>query len=362
MFRCSNCLRPYPVEGLPYKCQHCGGVFEIDAFPIYDPNLVDDSLRSIWRYRHTFGLRDSTPPISLGEGATPLIWTAVFDRQVAFKLEYQNPTGSHKDRGVSILASILAGMGIRSAVEDSSGNAGASLAAYSARAGINAKIYIPDYASGPKKAQIEAYGAELVRILGSRSAVAEAVLKTADSGAVYASHAYLPQLLPGYATIAYEIVEELDRAPGTIVAPVGHGSLLFGVGLGFQNLVDSGVIEKMPRLIGVQSLACAPVWAVYTMGAAGHSWVTEGMTLAEGVRVRYPLQGDGLIKQIEGSGGTMFAVEEEKILPDRDNLGRLGYYVEPTSAIVYDALRQGIHNFSDPIIVLLTGAGYKSKV
>ena len=362
MIHCINCYHSYPDNGVPYRCPECGGTYDYRTFPTYNPAKVVSDQPGIWRYRHTFGLPSVAPLVTLGEGDTTLVWADVFERRVAFKLEYLNPTGSHKDRGVALMTSFLLSRGVEAAVEDSSGNAGASFAAYAARSGVKARIFIPDYAAGPKRHQINAYGADVVRILGPRSAVAEAVRRAAEVGAVYASHTYLPHLLPGFATIAYELVEQLGDVPGTVVSPVGHGSLLLGVARGFMNLQRAGVVDQLPRLVGVQSMACAPLWAVFTRGPAGLALVTEGETLAEGVRVSRPRWGDALLGVVEASQGSFLAVEEEMIIPGRDQLARRGFYVEPTSAIVWQALSQIVGNFPEPIIVLLTGLGYKSVI
>ena len=329
--------------------------------PPFDPAQVDSTQPGIWRYQHTFGLPENAPVVTLGEGNTPLVWADAVEKQVAFKLESLNPTGSHKDRGVALLASFLRSRNITEAVEDSSGNAGASFAAYATRAGIKARVFIPDYASGPKRSQIAAYRAELVRILGRRSDVAEAVCRAADAGATYASHAYLPHLIPGFATAAYEMVDQLEGSPGTVISPAGHGILLLGLARGFDNLKRAGVIDCVPRLVGVQALNCAPLWAVYNHGQAGLGWVTEGETVAEGVRVSTPIRGDAVLTAVQASQGTLLAVPEENILPGRNELARRGFYVEPTSAIVWDALGQIIEQAPEPIVVLLTGSGLKSN-
>ncbi|NUM46746.1 MAG: pyridoxal-phosphate dependent enzyme [Anaerolineales bacterium] len=360
MILCTNCRLPYPDTTVPYKCPACGGIFDMPTLPAFDPARVDPTQPGIWRYRHTFGLPDDAPTITLGEGNTPLVWADAFGKSVAFKLESLNPTGSHKDRGVALLASFLRTRGVAEAVEDSSGNAGASFAAYATRAGIKARVFIPDYASGPKRNQIAAYGAELVRILGRRSDVADAVRRAADAGAVYASHAYLPHLLPGFATLAYELVEELGQTPGTVICPAGHGILLLGLARGFENLKSAGVIARVPRLVGVQALNCAPLWAVYAHGQAGLGWVTEGETVAEGVRVSIPIRGDAVLFAIQSSQGTLLAAPEEHILLGRNELARRGFYVEPTSAIVWDALGQIIEQAPEPVVVILTGSGLKS--
>jgi threonine synthase len=359
-YHCSNCHRPYPESGVPYRCPHCGGVFALNGGLRYSPDDLDQQGAGIWRYRHSFGLTEDSPIASLGEGNTPLVEGQGFGRKLAFKLEYLNPTGSFKDRGTAPLASFLLARGVEEAVEDSSGNAGASFAAYAARAGIRARVFVPDYASGPKRKQIEAYGAELVPIKGPRSEAANAVRRAAEAGAVYASHSFLPFGLPGIATIAYELVEQLGGTPGSVVAPVGHGSLLLGVHFGFAALKAVGIIQNQPVLIGVQARACAPLWALSTQGAAGLAWVTEGVTLAEGVRVQQPVRGDELLRAVESSGGRFVAVEEEQILPARDSLAKAGLFVEPTSAIVWAALQNLANDLPDPVVLILTGSGMKA--
>jgi threonine synthase len=299
--------------------------------------------------------------ISLGEGDTPLIADRVNGREVFFKCEFLNPTGSFKDRGTAILISSLKAAGVEEAVEDSSGNAGASFAAYAARAGIRARIFVPDYASGPKRAQIEIYGAKLVRILGPRSETTAAVLREADAGAVYGSHAYLPQGLAGIATVAFELVEALGQAPGALVVPVGQGTLLLGAQLGFQALRKAGRIDTLPRLIGVQAQACAPLWMVHTAGAAGLEMIREGDTLAEGIRILRPLRGDKVLRAIEATDGTIVAVEEHEIQGGLEALAGRGMLVEPTSAVVWPALLSELDALLDPIVVILTGSGFKTS-
>ncbi len=359
MIQCTNCRLPYPEQGMPYRCPRCGGLFDFASAWDFDPAQVDSTQPGIWRYRHTFGLPVEAPSISLEEGNTPLVWGQAFGKRVAFKCEYQNPTGSFKDRGSAPIVSFARWRGVDSAVEDSSGNAGASFAAYAARVGLKARVYVPDSASGPKRAQIEAYGAEVVRIMGPRSNTAEAVRQAAEDGASYASHAYLPFNLPGYATTAYEIVEQVGAAPGTVIVPAGQGGLLLGMTRGFEALHRAGTIENMPVLIGVQARACAPLWALLNYGRAGLAWVAEADTLAEGIRVTFPLRGDALIQALAEYHGTILAVDEEDILPGRKALAGMGFYVEPTSAVVWNALEQVSGQASEPVVLVLTGSGLK---
>lgn len=359
-FECFGCGRAYPSDSFPYRCENCGGIYD-DPHPLrYQPPAQGGVSPGIERYRQSFPLDSESTFYSLGEGNTPLVDSMFASRPIHIKCEHQNPTGSFKDRGTAVLISALAGAGVESAVEDSSGNAGASFAAYAARAGIEATVYIPEYASGPKKAQIEAYGAEVVRIPGPRSAVSEAVKQAADGSRIYASHAYLPHGIAGMATIAYELIEQLGRPPGSVLTPVGQGSLFLGLHRGFIALREAGIIEDLPQLVGVQALACAPIWAVYSSGAAGLTWMQEGETIAEGIRIFEPLRGDHILKALDESKGFMVAVDEAEIIPARDELALQGLYVEPTSAVVWAALKQCLAQLEDPIVLVLTGHGLKS--
>jgi threonine synthase len=299
----------------------------------------------------------------LGEGNTPLVWVDLFGRQVALKCEYLNPSGSFKDRGTSVIVSFLNNRGIVHAIEDSSGNAGSSFSAYAARAGMKAQIYIPESASGPKRRQIAAYGAELIPIEGSRSDVADAALNRAKGGEVYASHAYLPFNIPGYATAAYEIYEQLgEKMPGTIILPVGQGGLMLGLAYGFINLrIAINHYYPLPELIGVQSTACAPLWELFTNGQKGLSSKASTNTLAEGVNVQHPLRAKTVVKAVQLSKGKIVKVEEEEISDGRDAFARLGFYIEPTSAIVWSGLLKSIRDLPDPVVILLTGSGLKGE-
>lgn len=356
--RCTNCRNPYPHDAILHRCPVCGGIYDfVTGFP-YQIEKVDRKLPGIWKYRHTFGLPDEAPVVSLGEGNTPLAWIEYEGRRVAFKLETLNPTGSFKDRGSAVLSSFLLSRGVTAAIEDSSGNAGASLAAYAAHCGIRARIFVPHYASGSKRLQIQAYGAEIVSIQGSRSQTSRAALEEVEKGAIYASHAYLPQLMAGYATAAYEIFDQLGESPGSVIVPAGQGNFLLGLSRGFEALKAAGLTEMQPVLVGAQALACAPLWAVWRYGSGGLGLVAEGETMAEGVRVKDPMRGDAVLKALQDSGGAFVAVGEEAILPARDQLLSLGFNVEPTSAIAFDAYLQVRDQIPSPCVVILTGAGF----
>jgi threonine synthase len=305
-------------------------------------------------------LPDDAPTVYLGEGDTPLAVSSVRGRQVYFKLEFLNPTFSFKDRGTAVLVSFLSSRGVSEAMDDSSGNAGASFAAYAAAAGIRARVFVPEYASGPKRVQIGAYGAEVVPVSGPRSRSSQAVREAARQGGVYASHALLPHGLPGYATTAYELLDQLGETPEAVILPVGQGNLLLSMGRGFQGMKNADLIQKLPKLIGVQARACAPLWASFHQGKAALEDIQEGRTLAEGVRIRHPYRLESLLEIVRATKGDFIAVEESDIKEGHRALAKHGFYVEPTSAIVWAALQRIINDLADPIVVLLTGAGLKS--
>jgi threonine synthase len=357
---CTNCHRPYPEKGVPYRCGACGGVFDLEGSQNFETKRVEKGQPGIWRYRNMFGLPDDAPVISLGEGNTPLVWGKALGQEAAFKCEFLNPSGSFKDRGSATLVSFLLSRKVSEAVEDSSGNAGASFAAYAARGGIKARVFVPEAASGPKRSQIAAYGAEVLPVPGPRTNAAEAVRRAAEAGAIYASHAYLPFNIPGYATLAYELVGQLGDKAFSVVLPTGQGGLLLGVQRGFEALLEAGMIQHLPKLVGVQARACAPLWALSAYGPAGLQWVSEGQTVAEGIRVRYPVRGEAVVQAVEATGGMFVAVDEEDILTGRDELARQGFYVENTSAVVWKAIQAISGKVPEPIVAVLTGSGLKN--
>jgi threonine synthase len=358
---CKQCGKKYPETGAPFQCA-CGGVFDWVDFPEFSASSIDQSQKGMWKYRAMFGLDEQDPMISLGEGGTRLVETEVNAHRVWLKLEYQNPTASYKDRGSAVLASFLASRGVHSVVEDSSGNAGASLAAYAARAGMKTRVFVPESASGPKRAQIESYGAELVPIPGPRAEAALAVRAAVSEEQIYASHAFMPFGLSGIATISYELISDLDgEAPGTIVAPVGHGGLLYGVLIGFNALKKASVVKEAPYYVGVQAAGCAPVFTSYKNHEFTLREPQESDTIAEGVRVKSPVRGSAILREIDGQRGRIMQVAEPELIQAYESIAGRGFYVEPTAALPWAVLPELIGNVPEPIVILLTGAGFKTK-
>jgi len=354
-FHCTLCHRTYPPDPTRIRCD-CGGALDLRGAPTLDPAQIRRDDYTLWRYRHALPIPPDVPPVTLGEGMTPLVEARWGDLAVLLKCEFLNPTGSFKDRGTTVLVTALAAAGVDRVVEDSSGNAGCSLAAYAARAGIRATIYVPAHASPVKQAQIAAYGAQLIPVPGPRSQAARAVLEAAASGAVYASHVYHPLIHAGMKTAAYEIWEQLGgRLPDAVVLPVGHGSLLLGLAQGFAELGG-----QMPRLFGVQAAACAPLAAAWESGAADPLPVPEGKTVAEGVRIAAPVRGRAILEAVRASGGAVLAVSDAETLAARQRLAHQGFFVEPTSALAVAALDPLRPRLEGTVVVILTGSGFKS--
>lgn len=356
----------YPLDTNDWVCIKCHGLFEITGAARFNPTQIETNKATLWRYRAFLPLPNQAEPISMGEGFTPLVETRLDGIAFFSKLDFLNPTGSFKDRGTTVLVSAIKSFGFTSALDDSSGNAAASLAAYAARAGMAAEIFTPVHASPAKLAQIEVYGARLNRVEGPRENAARAAQERAGrGGAYYASHYYSPFVMAGMKTTAWEIWEQLGRrAPDAVIAPVGQGSNLLGIARGFRELCDAGLIEKMPRLFAAQSKNIAPIPLAMERGLDETPEIESKRTIAEGIAITRPVHGKELLCALRESDGGAVAVSEEEIAQARNGLARVGLYVEPTSATAVAALRKlrGQIGASDTVVVTLTGSGLKTPL
>ena len=177
--------------------------------------------------------------------------------------------------------------------------------------------------------------------------------------AAYASHAYLPVNIPGYATAAYEIFEQMGGAPGAVVVPAGQGGLLLGLYRGFDALKRAGLVKSIPYMVGVQARACSPLWVLSTAGMSAWVLSPKGRPWPKGCESRVRSGQAPCSQMVEAGHGEFVPVDETDILRGRDELAKRGLYVEPTSAIVWSALEQTLARLPDPVVVMLTGSGYK---
>lgn len=296
--------------------------------------MIESRAPGMWRYREAIPIPFDVEPVSFGEGFTPLLPIDFDGRRVLVKQEQLFPSGSYKDRGASVLVTHIKRLGISHVVEDSSGNAGAAVAAYCAAAGISCDIYVPGSTSEGKLVQVLASGAGLHKIPGNREDTAKAVLEAAQHH-YYASHVWSSFFFHGTKTFAFEVCEQLGwTAPDAVILPVGNGTLMLGAAIGFRELQSAGIIQTLPRLIGVQAANCAPLAAAIQENQenGGMRKVDIMPTAAEGIAIGEPLRGLSIIEAIRDTGGEIITVTETEILNSLRIMCRRGFYIEPTSA------------------------------
>jgi threonine synthase len=365
-YECPSCAARIPADRPLWRCE-CGSYLNLAP----GPGLVRDDIvagkASLWRYRAALALRDP-PDISLGEGWTPLVALRWDDAAVLFKLESQMPTGSFKDRGSAVMLNHLIEVGVGAIPgaihEDSSGNAGSSIATYAAAAGLACRIYVPEAAPRGKIVQIAASGAEVRAIPGTRQDVTEAAL-AASGESFYASHNWQPFFIEGTKTLAYELWEQLGfRVPDNILVPTGYGSNILGLERGFDELERNGEIDRRPRLFAVQAANCAAFAAAWDSDADDCVPFAPAPTAADGIATVKPVRTREVLRAVRHSGGAVVAVPEPDIAPALKTLGRLGLFVEPTAATAAAAfsqlLRKGTIRPDETTTVVLTGHGLKA--
>ena len=315
--------------------------------------------RSIWRYAAAFPFMPKAP-ISMGEGCTPLIERALPGGTALLKCEWFMPTGSFKDRGASVMLSLLRDQGVNSVLEDSSGNGGAAVSAYAAAGGMAATIFVPASTSPAKTVQSRAAGAAIELIPGSRQDCADAALaKSAEI--FYASHNWHPFFLEGTKTLAYELWEDLGfKAPDHVIVPCGAGSNVLGCWLGFGELLRAGQIARLPRIWAAQPASCGPI-ARASLGLPAQE---AKPTIAEGTAIAQPLRLPECLRALKDSEGGAVLLEEAEIAESALTLARGGIYAEPTSvqaAAAFGKLRAaGKIAATETAVVVLTGTGLKA--
>lgn len=354
--------RTYPIE-TPRWCGDDQAPLLLTALPGLTKAQIDSSERSLWRYRAALPL-PCPDPISMGEGMTPLIPRTLRGARVLLKCDSCNPTGSFKDRGASVMLSLLRAQGIGHVLEDSSGNGGAAVAGYAAAGGMRATIMTPASTSPGKTVQMRAYGAEIRLIPGTRQDTADAAVRESAS-IFYASHNWHPFFLHGTKTLAYELWEDLGfRAPDNIVTPCGAGSNVLGCAIGFGELLRAGEIARLPRIFAVQPAHCGPIAAAFLAGTDAEVVTPIEPTIAEGTAIAKPIRRREVIAALRDSRGGAVLVPEADISSGLFELARAGVYVEPTSAQVVAALatllREGRIGPDETTVLVMTGSGLKA--
>jgi len=358
--RCSKCGHVTPSM-LDFQCD-CGSSLEINLHSDFEKEGIRKRDYSLWRYKRFFPYVRQKEIVSLGEGWTPLV---KFSNNLYFKLDFLNPTGSFKDRGSTALISALHTKlkkigGYIS--EDSSGNAGASIAAYAARAGLRSKIYVLEDVVGQKINQTLFYGAEVVRVSGSRNRVTEEAQKP-EKNKFYVGHVLHPIFRDGLRSLAYEMAEQFAWClPEHIFLPVSAGTLLLGVVSGLAHLQCSGIIESLPRITACQTQQVSPLYHKFKCLKYKPPEIIN--SVADALRSVNPPLLELMVKRLKEIGGDSVMVNEDEIVDAFTSLARNGFLVEPSSAVAYAAYKKQLQSLeissSEKTVVVLTGTGLKS--
>ena len=359
---CRKCKKTYSIETMDYTCS-CGGLFHLEykKTPIDFDLLRTSQVRSIQRYSSSLPLFDED--ITMKEGGTPLI---SLTSSLMGKADYFMPTLSFKDRGAVILVSMMKKYGITHCALDSSGNAGTAVAAYCARGGIECDVFVPSHTSDKKIAQIEAHGATVHKIEGSREDTGIATKEfIADKKIFYASHIYNPFFYEGTKTYIYELYEQCDYSlPEVIIVPVGNGTLLMGVAIALKELKKWGYISHYPQIVAVQAALCAPIYDAFSHKASKLEGIETSQTLAEGIASAQPARGEELLQLIYNLKGIVVSVNEDEIIKGQDFLAKRGVFVEFTSSANYAGYKKFIEEYPSyrehTALIPLCGAGLKS--
>ncbi len=357
-FKCSMCGGRAPLETRTFRCG-CGGLYKLDFTPPeFSLSLIDKSQFNIFRYRAFMPLHnDLWSGITLGEGLTD---TVAYKDGLYFKLDYAMPTLSFKDRGAAVLVWLCKTIGVDKVVQDSSGNAGNSVAAYCARAGIKCEIFVPKGTSPKKIKMIEYHGGKVTVVDGSRDDTADVCRKKAsEEGLYYASHVYNPVFYQGTKTYVYELFEQMGRVPDNFFIPVGNGTLLLGCQTALTELFEAGLINKLPKLFIVQSEKCAPFY----MADKEPRKITPGHTAAEGIAIGRPMRGVEILAGEYSGMREVVLIPESGILPARRELAENGFFTEHTTAAVYAGYKEYAKNndILGDSVISLCGAGLKSE-
>jgi threonine synthase len=383
LLRCMSCRAERGVDELLYTCSACGGLLDVvyDG-PPGDPDELEVLFRGrrtsdepldrsgVWRFRELVPFVETRHVVTLWEGNTPLWpgretarWAGV-DR-VAFKHQGMNPTGSFKDTGMTAGVSQAARLGAKAVACASTGNTSASMAAYAARAGMRAAVFVPDgqIALG-KLSQALDYGATTLQIAGDFDRALALVRELAATDPVYLLNSVNPFRIEGQKTVAAELCEQRGwRAPDRLVVPGGNLGNVSALGKGFAELYAWGFVDRLPKLTVVQAAGAAPLARMVETGAGTLEPVAHATTLATAIKIGAPVSWPKALRALSECGGEVLAVEEWEIAEAKAMIGKDGIGCEPASAATLAGLRRlvadGRADREEDVVCVLTGTGLK---
>lgn len=373
--RCIACRAEFDLSARLYVCSHCGGLLDVDRseeIPI-DPTALRELWRArkssldardrsgVWRFREFLPFADDVEVVSLGEGNTPLYdapRSADYCHLPQLKLKHQgcNPTGSFKDTGMTVAVTQARQLGARFVACASTGNTAASLAAYAARAELPCAIIVPGgQVSHAKLAQALDYGARVLEIEGNFDVCMNVIRELSEDGAVYLVNSINPFRIEGQKTVAFELAEQLEwNVPDHLVLPGGNLGNSSAFGKGFRELLQSGLIERMPRITVVQAAGAAPFARFYSDRG---EFVNEEQpqTLASAIKIGAPVSWPKAWRAVSETGGSVITVTEQEIADAKAVIGRDGIGCEPASATTVAGIRKLAIKPSETVVAVLTG-------
>ncbi len=364
--QCVSCEKRYNKDEMIFRCESCGSNLEI----IFDyrklkgiRNKIESRPFYYSRYRELFPVKEI---ISLGEGFTPIIRSKNMEKKLKlpfelyFKPELLNPTGSFKDRGSSVEVAKAMEKGFSKVVVASTGNMGASIAAYSAAAGIKCRVLVPRDANEFKMRQILSYGARVERIRKDYSDVIEHAERMAGKGGYFLLGDYLHRR-EGTKSIGLEISEQMKA--DYVFLPVGNGILISAVWKGIKEANFLGLSHARPKLAGVQAAGCCPFFRAWKYGKLEK--IKKPRTIADAIECDFPLDGLNALRSLKESGGLADIVSDKELLEARDMLARMeGLSVEPSAAAGLAGLLKAkeVVKENSRVLCIVTGHGLKEPV
>ena len=380
-----DCRAEYTINDRIYVCSKCGGLLDVDRADkiAVSPTALRELWRQrlttldsrdrsgVWRFREFLPFDHDTTVVSLGEGNTPLYdapRAANYCRLRQLKLKHQgnNPTGSFKDTGMTVAVTQALKLGVRLVACASTGNTAASLAAYAARANLLCAIIVPTgQVSHAKLAQALDYGSKVLEIEGNFDACMSVIRELAEDASVYLVNSINPFRIEGQKTVAFELAEQLNwRVPDHLVLPGGNLGNSSAFGKGFRELLESGLIDRQPKLTVVQASGAAPFarfYSDYEQDASQKDFVNEQhpKTLASAIKIGAPVSWPKAWRAVRESGGSVITVSEQEIADAKAVIGRDGIGCEPASATTVAGIRQlvagGVIKANETVVAVLTG-------
>jgi len=372
---CIGCGARYEPDQVIYSCNRCGDLLSVEYDFSKIPRNLDQVWKrralSVWRYKELLPIEREEKRVSLGEGGTSLnkclrLSERIGLRNLYVKNEGENPTGSFKDRGMTVGVTKALELGMIKVACASTGNTSASLAAYAARAGIECVVLIPSgkVAFG-KLTQAIIHGAKVIQVKGNFDEALNIIRKICLSHPIYLLNSLNPFRLEGQKTAAFEIHDQLDgKIPDKIVVPVGNAGNISAIWKGFTELRNLGLTENVPQMIGIQAEGAAPIADSLRRGLSEVEFVDAPETVATAIRIGSPVNWKKAVRAVKESKGLVEKVSDEEILEAQRLLAQQeGLFVEPASAAsiagVIKLVRRGLIGKDDLVVCILTGHGLK---